>query len=56
MSYGCKRFGKAANPARVEDAIAAIVADADAAFDSAALWPAHDWDGWEEPRSGTRAC
>jgi len=26
-------------PARVEDAIAAIVADADAAFDPKALWP-----------------
>jgi hypothetical protein len=37
------------DPARVEDAIAAIVADTDAAFDSAALWPAHEWDGWEEP-------
>jgi hypothetical protein len=36
-------------PARVEDAIAAIVADADAAFDPDALWPAHDWDGREEP-------
>jgi lantibiotic modifying enzyme len=36
-------------PARVEDAIAAIVSDADAAFDAEALWPAHEWDGWEEP-------
>src|SRR5947209_1968892 len=36
-------------PARVEDAIAAIVSDADAAFDPDALWPAHEWDGWEEP-------
>jgi hypothetical protein len=36
-------------PARVEDAIAAIVADADAAFDPAALWPAHEWDAWEKP-------
>jgi hypothetical protein len=35
--------------ARVEDAIAAIVADADAAFDPEGLWPAHEWDGWEEP-------
>ena len=33
------------DPARVEDAIAAIVADADAAFDPAALWPAAEWDG-----------
>ncbi|HET8895285.1 MAG TPA: TIGR03619 family F420-dependent LLM class oxidoreductase [Gaiellaceae bacterium] len=32
--------------ARVEDAVAEIVADADAAFDSDALWPAHEWDGW----------
>src|ERR671939_1385673 len=37
------------DPGRVEDAIAAIVADADAAFDPEALWPAHEWDGWEEP-------
>ena len=37
------------DPARVADAIAAIVADADAAFDAATLWPAHEWDGWEEP-------
>jgi hypothetical protein len=37
------------DPARVEDAIAAIVADADAAFDLDALWPAHDWDGWQAP-------
>lgn len=37
------------DPARVRDAIGAIVADADAAFDPQALWPAHEWDGWEEP-------
>jgi lantibiotic modifying enzyme len=37
------------DPARVRDAIATIVADADAAFDPGALWPAHEWDGWEEP-------
>jgi Lanthionine synthetase C-like protein len=36
-------------PARVEDAIAAIVADADAAFDPTALWPAHEWDAAEKP-------
>src|SRR5438093_11347511 len=36
-------------PARVQDAIAAIVSDTDAAFDLDALWPAHEWDGWEEP-------
>ena len=35
--------------AHVEDAIAAIVADADAAFDPAALWPAHEWDAREKP-------
>jgi hypothetical protein len=35
--------------ARVDDAIAAIVADADATFDLEALWPAHEWDGWDEP-------
>jgi hypothetical protein len=35
------------DPARVEDAIAAIVADADAAFDLDAIWPAHEWDGWQ---------
>ena len=37
-------------PARVEDAIAAIVADADAAFDPTALWPAHEWDAREKPQ------
>ena len=37
------------DPALVADAIATIVADADAAFDLDALWPAHEWDGWEEP-------
>jgi hypothetical protein len=37
------------DPARVEDAIAAIVADTDAAFDLDALWPAHEWDGWQAP-------
>jgi hypothetical protein len=36
-------------PGRVEDAIAAIVSDADAAFDPDALWPAHEWDGHDEP-------
>ena len=36
-------------PARVEDAIAAIVADADAAFDATALWPVHEWDAREKP-------
>src|SRR5262249_15356926 len=36
-------------PERVEDAIATIVSDAEAAFDVDALWPADEWDGWEEP-------
>jgi lantibiotic modifying enzyme len=35
--------------ARVRDAIRRIVAGVDAAFDPDALWPAHEWDGWEEP-------
>jgi hypothetical protein len=35
--------------ARVRDGIAALVADADAAFDENALWPAHEWDGWNAP-------
>ena len=34
---------------RVEGSIAAIVADADAVFDPDTLWPAEEWDGWEEP-------
>lgn len=37
------------DPARIATAIAAIVADADAAFDPTELWPAEEWDGWEEP-------
>src|SRR5919204_1033956 len=37
------------DPPHIENAIASIVADADAAFDPEALWPAHEWDGWEEP-------
>jgi lantibiotic modifying enzyme len=40
---------ESSDPARVEVAIAAIVADADAAFDTAALWPAEEWDGWGVP-------
>jgi hypothetical protein len=35
--------------AQARDGIAAIVADADTAFDSDALWPAHEWDGWNAP-------
>jgi hypothetical protein len=34
---------------RVRDAIAAIVADADAAFDPGGLWPAHEWDAGDAP-------
>jgi Lanthionine synthetase C-like protein len=37
------------DPATVEGAIAAIVANVDAAFDAEALWPAHEWDGWQAP-------
>lgn len=36
------------DPARVEDAIAAIVADADQAFDRDALWPVNYWDEYRE--------
>jgi Lanthionine synthetase C-like protein len=37
--------------ASVEDAIASIVADADAAFHPETLWPTHEWDsdGWQAP-------
>jgi hypothetical protein len=34
---------------RVRDGIAAIVADADAAFDPEGLWPGHEWDGYNAP-------
>ena len=34
---------------RVRDAIAEIVADADAAFDEEGLWPAEEWDAWSTP-------
>jgi lantibiotic modifying enzyme len=33
--------------ARVRDGIAAVVADADAHFDPAGLWPANEWDAWK---------
>ena len=33
----------------VRDAIRTIVADADAAFDPDALWPAHEWEAWNTP-------
>ena len=36
------------DPAVIENAIVAIVADTDAAFDPDALWPAHEWDGCEK--------
>jgi lantibiotic modifying enzyme len=36
-------------PARVQDAIAAIVADADTAFDATTLWPAQEWDAQGKP-------
>jgi len=36
-------------PARVADAIAAIVADADTAFDATTLWPAEEWDARGKP-------
>src|SRR3954454_12507498 len=53
MLYDPTRFDALADepwvPARVEEAIAAIVADADAAFDPKALWPADDWDAREKP-------
>ncbi|HJQ73695.1 MAG TPA: LanC-like protein [Gaiellaceae bacterium] len=35
--------------ARVRDGIAAIVDDVDAAYDAEALWPAHEWDGYNAP-------
>ena len=39
-------------PARVEDAIAAIVSDAEAAFDPGALWPAHETDEYHKGQPG----
>jgi lantibiotic modifying enzyme len=35
--------------ASVRDEIAAIVADAEAAFDPDELWPADEWDAWQTP-------
>ena len=35
--------------ARVRDAIGAIVADVEAAYDPDELWPAHEWDGYDAP-------
>jgi hypothetical protein len=35
--------------ARVRDAIGAIVADAEAAYDPDELWPAQEWDGYNAP-------
>lgn len=37
---------------RVEDAIAAIVSDTEAAFDPDALWPAHETDSYREGEPG----
>jgi len=37
---------RAWDDAWARDAIRSLVADADAAYDPASLWPAHDWDGW----------
>jgi lantibiotic modifying enzyme len=36
-------------PKRIKEAIAEIVTDADTAFDTDALWPAHEWDAQEKP-------
>jgi hypothetical protein len=38
--------GEPWDEARVRGAIAAIVSDADEAFDPETLWPVHDWDAW----------
>jgi hypothetical protein len=49
--YRPESFGplteEAWNEPRVRDAIAAIVADADSAYDPEGLWPANDWDAWQ---------
>jgi hypothetical protein len=37
------------NEPRVRDAIRAIVAEAEGAFDDAALWPAGEWESWQTP-------
>jgi hypothetical protein len=37
------------DPLRVVQAIAEVVADADAAFDGETLWPAHGWDAGDAP-------
>jgi hypothetical protein len=51
MLYDASRFEPLVDEpwdeTRVRDAICAIVADADAAFDPEGLWPAHEWDGWQ---------
>ena len=41
---------RAWDAAHVRDAVAAIVADADAAFDPETLWPAVEWDAWTSPQ------
>jgi lantibiotic modifying enzyme len=35
--------------ARVRSAIAAIVSDADEAYEPQSLWPANEWDAWQTP-------
>ena len=53
MLYDPSQFeplaGEPWDEARVRDAVAAIVSDVDAAHDPDALWPAHEWDGWDAP-------
>jgi hypothetical protein len=53
MLYEPARFDRLIDepwaPARAKDAIAAIVSDTDTTFALDGLWPAHEWDGWEEP-------
>jgi len=34
----------------VRERIAALVADADAAYDEHSFWPAHEWDAWDAPQ------
>jgi hypothetical protein len=41
---------RAWDAANVRDALAGIVADADAAFDPDTLWPAVEWDAWTSPQ------
>jgi hypothetical protein len=41
--------GESWDEGRVRAAVAAIVADADAAFEADSLWPAHEWDAGDAP-------